>query len=252
EYLVFALIWQIIKQGILGKVKIEKHPELQKLTNDKDIPPEDILLKWLNYHLKSCDNQIQVNNLTFDLKDSKILITLLKQLDNSLIDYVIEDEDDLKRAEKMLEMADKIGCRSFVTATDVVEGNEKLMLMFIANIFNKMTSVPMSEIELKLQETTIKQLQGTVELKDIELLTLQDQINSSNSEINVLNAKVKNLQQENQLLQECIEDQRKTNKSLSERLFCKTAAMDSLQEKYENVCKEYDDFKTKQEDSQVE
>ncbi|KAL4609072.1 hypothetical protein GN956_G24130 [Arapaima gigas] len=43
---------------------------------------------------------------------------------------------DLKRAECMLEQADRLGCRQFVTAADVVRGNPKLNLAFIANLFN--------------------------------------------------------------------------------------------------------------------
>lgn len=43
----------------------------------------------------------------------------------------------MQRAECMLQQADRLGCRQFVTATDVVRGNPKLNLAFIANLFNK-------------------------------------------------------------------------------------------------------------------
>ena len=36
----------------------------------------------------------------------------------------------------MLQEADKIGCRSFVSPADVVSGNPKLNLAFVANLFN--------------------------------------------------------------------------------------------------------------------
>ena len=36
----------------------------------------------------------------------------------------------------MLQEADKIGCRSFVSPGDVVGGNYKLNLAFVANLFN--------------------------------------------------------------------------------------------------------------------
>uniref|UniRef100_A0A8C9TR39 Lymphocyte cytosolic protein 1 (L-plastin) n=1 Tax=Scleropages formosus TaxID=113540 RepID=A0A8C9TR39_SCLFO len=45
-------------------------------------------------------------------------------------------KEDLKRAECMLDQADRLGCRQFVTATDVIRGNPKLNLAFIANLFN--------------------------------------------------------------------------------------------------------------------
>ena len=41
-----------------------------------------------------------------------------------------------ERAERMLQEADKIGCRSFVSPNDVVTGNYKLNLAFVANLFN--------------------------------------------------------------------------------------------------------------------
>lgn len=36
----------------------------------------------------------------------------------------------------MLREADKLGCRQFVTPADVVSGNPKLNLAFVANLFN--------------------------------------------------------------------------------------------------------------------
>lgn len=36
----------------------------------------------------------------------------------------------------MLQQADKLGCRQFVTPADVVAGNPKLNLAFVANLFN--------------------------------------------------------------------------------------------------------------------
>lgn len=43
----------------------------------------------------------------------------------------------MKRAEYMLQQADRLGCRQFVTPADVVSGNPKLNLAFVANLFNK-------------------------------------------------------------------------------------------------------------------
>lgn len=48
-----------------------------------------------------------------------------------------QEKDDLKRAEAMLQQADRLGCRQFVTPADVVSGNPKLNLAFVANLFNK-------------------------------------------------------------------------------------------------------------------
>lgn len=42
----------------------------------------------------------------------------------------------MKRAELMLSEAEKLGCRSFVTASDIVKGVSKLNMAFVANLFN--------------------------------------------------------------------------------------------------------------------
>jgi plastin-3 len=55
----------------------------------------------------------------------------------------------------MLQEADKIGCRLFVTANDVVRGIYKLNLAFVANLFNKHPSLdlPVDGVEFNIEET---------------------------------------------------------------------------------------------------
>jgi plastin-1 len=60
EHLILGLIWQIIRRGLLGKIDIKLHPELYRLLLDDEtleqflrLPPEQILLRWVNYHLKN-------------------------------------------------------------------------------------------------------------------------------------------------------------------------------------------------------
>lgn len=47
-----------------------------------------------------------------------------------------QEKDYLARAEIMLQQAEKLRCRSFVTPQDVVNGVYKLNLAFVANLFN--------------------------------------------------------------------------------------------------------------------
>lgn len=60
---------------------------------------------------------------------------------------VVQERDDLKRAEAMLQQADRLGCRQFVTPNDVVSGNPKLNLAFVANLFNKYPALTKPENE---------------------------------------------------------------------------------------------------------
>jgi plastin-1 len=55
-----GLIWQIIKRGLLNKITIQQHPELYRLLEEGEtleeflkLPPDVILLRWFNYHLKA-------------------------------------------------------------------------------------------------------------------------------------------------------------------------------------------------------
>lgn len=47
----------------------------------------------------------------------------------------------------MLVQADRLGCRQFVTATDVVSGNAKLNMAFVATLFNKHPALTKPENE---------------------------------------------------------------------------------------------------------
>ena len=60
EHLILGLIWQIIKIGLLNKIDIKLHPELYRLLEEDEtleqflkLPPDQILLRWFNYHLKA-------------------------------------------------------------------------------------------------------------------------------------------------------------------------------------------------------
>ena len=62
EHLILGLIWQIIRRGLLGKIDIKLHPELYRLLENDEtleqflrLPPEQILLRWFNYHLKNAN-----------------------------------------------------------------------------------------------------------------------------------------------------------------------------------------------------
>lgn len=68
-----------------------------------------------------------------------------------------QERNDLKRAGFMLQEADKLGCRQFVTPADVVSGNPKLNLAFVANLFNTYPCLhkpDSSDIDMNLLEGT--------------------------------------------------------------------------------------------------
>ncbi|KAJ8407393.1 hypothetical protein AAFF_G00279670 [Aldrovandia affinis] len=153
QHLVLGLLWQVIKIGLFADIEISRNEALIALLRDGEtledlmkLSPEELLLRWANYHLEQAGCN-KINNFSSDIKDSKAYYNLLDQVAPKgeedgippiLIDMSgIREKEDLKRAECMLEQADRLGCRQFVTATDIVRGNPKLNLAYIANLFNK-------------------------------------------------------------------------------------------------------------------
>ena len=93
---------------------------------------EELLLRWFNYQLsKSGYSGREIKNFHADIKDSIAYTHLLKQIcpanHKPQVELTPLHESDLnKRAEKMLSEADKLKVREFITANDVVSGNQKL------------------------------------------------------------------------------------------------------------------------------
>ncbi|XP_009687268.1 plastin-1 [Struthio camelus] len=151
-HLVLGLLWQIIKVGLFADIEISRNEALIALLNEGEeleqllkLSPEELLLRWVNYHLTNAGWQ-KINNFSQDIKDSRAYYHLLNQIapkgDNFeevpiKIDFSgFHEKNDLKRAECMLQQAEKLGCRQFVTPADVVAGNPKLNMAFVANLFN--------------------------------------------------------------------------------------------------------------------
>lgn len=60
----------------------------------------------------------------------------------------LQTNDLLQRAEEVLQEADKLGCRKFLTPKSLVAGNPKLNLAFVANLFNNHPALdPITEEE---------------------------------------------------------------------------------------------------------
>ncbi|KAF5096957.1 hypothetical protein D0Z03_001519 [Geotrichum reessii] len=144
EHLILGLIWQIIRRGLLSKIDIKLHPELYRLLEEDEtleqflrLPPEQILLRWFNYHLKQAKWHRTVSNFSKDVADGENYTVLLNQLvpEQCSLDP-LNTPDLLKRAEKILDNADRIGVRKYLTPTALVAGNPKLNLAFVAHLFN--------------------------------------------------------------------------------------------------------------------
>jgi len=143
-HIVLGLLWQIIRIGLLSQINLKSNPNLIRLLEPGEtledllkLSPEQILIRWVNFHLKAAGSPKRIANFTGDIKDSEAYTILLAQLAPKQCDKKALNEKDLtKRAEMTLENAGRIDCKRFLRPRDIVNGNAKLNLAFVANLFN--------------------------------------------------------------------------------------------------------------------
>lgn len=156
-HLVLGLLWQIIRIGLFNQISLEQCPGLanllmggEQLESLMKMSPEAILLRWVNFQLERAGVPNRINNFTNDIKDSEAYTFLLHQIaapDSGVNKEALMETDLVTRAEIMLQQADKLGCRSFISPQDVTEGVYKLNLAFVANLFNNHPSLDKPDID---------------------------------------------------------------------------------------------------------
>lgn len=165
EHIILGLLWQIITRFLFDGITIQNVPGLVTLLQDGEnvedllkLTPEQILMRWVNFHMEKAGCDRRVTNFSQDIHDSIVYGHLLPQIapkEHNINKLALQQENLTQRAEGILEQADKMGCREFVTAKDVVNGVEKLNLAFVANLFNKYPGLDepdMGDIQ-EIQET---------------------------------------------------------------------------------------------------
>ena len=150
--------------GLFSQITLQQCPGLIALLKDGEdvadlikLSQDDVLLRWVNYHLERSQCNRKMTNFTTDIKDSEIYTYLLQQIappSAGVHTLAMMEPDLLKRAETMLEQAEKLGCRSFISPKNVVNGHHKLNMAFVANLFTQHSSLetPTEPIELEDME----------------------------------------------------------------------------------------------------
>ncbi|KAI8822005.1 calponin domain-containing protein [Fimicolochytrium jonesii] len=152
--LVLGIIWQLIRAHLLSDINVPSHPELirllqpgESLTQLMAFTNEQLLLRWFNYHLERAGTDKRVANFGKDVSDSHAYMLLLQQVAptnkrNTIVDalnaaFALPADDKEARARALLDAAETLGCRRFVTASDVAHGHARLNLAFAATIFDR-------------------------------------------------------------------------------------------------------------------
>ncbi|XP_058210540.1 fimbrin-5-like [Rhododendron vialii] len=159
-HLVMGLISQIIKIQLLANLNLRKTPQLVELVDDsKDVeellglPPEKVLLKWMNFQLKKAGYKKEVTNFSSDLKDGEAYANLLNVLaPEHGSANTLDAKDPTERANLIIEHAEKMDCKRYVTPKDIVEGSANLNLAFVAQIFQQRNGLSVDTQKISFAE----------------------------------------------------------------------------------------------------
>jgi plastin-1 len=143
-HLVLGLVWQLVKLQLLNSINLKNHPELVRLLEDGEeladllkLPPDQLLLRWFNYHLKNAGHA-PISNFGKDVHDSEAYTVLLHQIAPDTCDTSAMAMSDLtQRAQRVLDNGERLNVHGFIKPSDIVSGNKRLNLAFTAAIFNQ-------------------------------------------------------------------------------------------------------------------
>ncbi|MCQ2817691.1 MAG: hypothetical protein MJ252_23465 [archaeon] len=93
----------------------------EELSEFLKLSPEQILLRWFNYHLNNANYPKKITNFSGDVTDSEKYTILLNQLDRDHCGKEALNESDLhKRADMVINNAKKVGAESYIKNSDIV------------------------------------------------------------------------------------------------------------------------------------
>ncbi|KAL5548515.1 hypothetical protein UlMin_003746 [Ulmus minor] len=170
-HLVLGLISQIIKIQLLADLNLKKTPQLVELVDDsKDVeellslPPDKVLLKWMNFHLQKAGYKKPVTNFSSDLRNGEAYAYLLNVLaPEHCSPATLDAKDPNERAKLVIDHAEKMNCKRYLTPKDIVEGSSNLNLAFVAQIFHHRSGLSTDSKKISFAEMMTEDVQTSRE-----------------------------------------------------------------------------------------
>jgi len=87
-HLILGVIWRVIRQIAVQHIMLKDCPEIMRLAEEGEtledlmkLPPEQILIRWVNFHLAKNNQSRRIKNLGKDTADSFAMYHVLNRLD---------------------------------------------------------------------------------------------------------------------------------------------------------------------------
>lgn len=139
---------------MLQKIDLKSNPYLIRLKKEEEevsdllkLPKEELLLRWFNYHLANANHQNKVLNFSKDISTGVEYTVLLSQIAPEKCDKSGLDLDPTERSKKIINDAKKLGVPPCIKPSDIINGNSKLNLIFLAHLFNNCPGLTPTEEE---------------------------------------------------------------------------------------------------------
>jgi len=253
EVFVKALVI-LLKSVIINRVRINNHPNLVRFIQRGEtvdsltaLGPEKLLIRWCNFHLLKAGSPLEVQNITTDLRDCSVLLTLFKQICNpeevDMDAIVAALEIPPSRPERpivVIDTVNRLGCAANVTTNELAYGEKLPMLTLLAAIFDRCPALDFPpEDETTQLEQQVRNLK--MRLAEYEKSTVLSARGKNAME------EVDKLTDENQRLRERIEDlenenefyQQKVAKLEQEKEGMKNNKFSTVEEKFKSIQDSY-------------
>lgn len=139
---------------MLTKIDLKNHPYLIRLKRDDEeigdllkLPKEELLVRWVNYHLSNANYPTKIANFTKDIASGNEYTVLLNQISPSTCDKKGLELDQLERCRKVINDAKTVGVPPCIKPSDIMNGHSKLNLIFLAHLFNNCSGLTPTEEE---------------------------------------------------------------------------------------------------------